>query len=611
MLELVAFFSLATMTFASIKDFRFMDHGMWQRLNLDDFRFLVPAFSLVFIAASSGIAVLCWLAIATAIACMTALWLDALLFRFFSLEIELRFAGDAFRAVKDGFATEVGLKDKLRSERLFALLPLPFAFAFTGLGLDDEVARWGAVVPLGIYLLTATAQRARLYNEPFAALLIESLVGQISLAELRDSFRTRRARPRRKRSYLRSFFGGTPLADDPQWTPRPEHVALVETGPTGPSPSPRFGDLRGARIVMITLESIGRDYLAHYVPGMARTPFLDSLFTRSVVAHSHACVVPNTTKSHLVMYGANYPNAADGSYLAALRAAGYRTLYMTTANAAHWGLRETLGSLGVEQIIDKADFSASADREFAVCDYALIDQVPTLFARCDLPEGMPWLLHIQTANTHVGYRLVARERFSHFRGEDARSRFLNCIEEADWILSQLFASMKSAGMLENTLVLITADHGESFGEFGYRGHSNSVVNEQILVPFLMHHPQLAPTAIGRSSHLDVLPTLLDLLGIHHNCRGYGRSMFTEANADPLVVFSETVRRTVPTCTGLLHDDFKLMHDLVFDVTYELEPDDRIRCVLTGEERKYYEGLFRELLTARGVLRRTGKPDQRT
>ena len=66
----------------------------------------------------------------------------------------------------------------------------------------------------------------------------------------------------------------------------------------------------------------------------------------------------------------------------------------------------------------------------------------------------------------------------------------------------------------NTLVVLIGDHGESLGEHGKFGHGSSLEDEQVAVPFLVHHPDLVG---GRksclASNLDVLPTLIRSLNL--------------------------------------------------------------------------------------------------
>jgi uncharacterized protein len=76
---------------------------------------------------------------------------------------------------------------------------------------------------------------------------------------------------------------------------------------------------------------------------------------------------------------------------------------------------------------------------------------------------------------------------------------------------------------ENTIVIITADHGEEFFEHGYQGHTGAFTDEQIKVPFIMYVPGYKPYEINYlTSHIDVVPTLLTLLGSQTNISSYSQ-----------------------------------------------------------------------------------------
>ncbi len=66
------------------------------------------------------------------------------------------------------------------------------------------------------------------------------------------------------------------------------------------------------------------------------------------------------------------------------------------------------------------------------------------------------------------------------------------IEYLDQQIASLFESLDKLGYLENTLVIITSDHGEAFGEHGMLTHANSLYLEHIQVPFFIFFPKMVP-----------------------------------------------------------------------------------------------------------------------
>ncbi|MEE8105178.1 MAG: sulfatase-like hydrolase/transferase [Planctomycetota bacterium] len=102
------------------------------------------------------------------------------------------------------------------------------------------------------------------------------------------------------------------------------------------------------------------------------------------------------------------------------------------------------------------------------------------------------------------------------------NRYKNCALEFDAWLKRLVANLD----LERTLLIITGDHGQEFFERGRLGHSSSLSEPQIRVPFVMVGPGVAPRTIEQvTSHNDVMPSLMDLLGVSMDDSPYGMSFF--------------------------------------------------------------------------------------
>jgi arylsulfatase A-like enzyme len=92
---------------------------------------------------------------------------------------------------------------------------------------------------------------------------------------------------------------------------------------------------------------------------------------------------------------------------------------------------------------------------------------------------------------------------------DANLRF------ADWAVGEITRALREAGVLENTVLLITSDHGEAFGEHGYLWHERGVYDELVRIPLLIRFPSGARRGdtSAMTQTIDVLPTVLDLLEV--------------------------------------------------------------------------------------------------
>jgi membrane-anchored protein YejM (alkaline phosphatase superfamily) len=107
--------------------------------------------------------------------------------------------------------------------------------------------------------------------------------------------------------------------------------------------------------------------------------------------------------------------------------------------------------------------------------------------------------------------------------EQIHARYINAAHHIDQEVGRLIAHLKQSGMMDNTIVLFTGDHGEEFMEKGHwgHGHNRSFPEEQIRVPLVMHIPGKPAEVIEhRTSHLQIAPTLLGMLGVKTDPRHY-------------------------------------------------------------------------------------------
>lgn len=102
---------------------------------------------------------------------------------------------------------------------------------------------------------------------------------------------------------------------------------------------------------------------------------------------------------------------------------------------------------------------------------------------------------------------------------ELETAYESCVLYLDYELGQLIASLRARGLLDNTLLIITADHGEQFGDHGahLQGHERSLYASVLRVPLVMRLPRLVPAAVRRAevvSIRDIPKTVLDVLDIN-------------------------------------------------------------------------------------------------
>ncbi|MGK0442945.1 MAG: membrane-anchored protein YejM (alkaline phosphatase superfamily) [Pseudohongiellaceae bacterium] len=127
----------------------------------------------------------------------------------------------------------------------------------------------------------------------------------------------------------------------------------------------------------------------------------------------------------------------------------------------------------------------------------------------------------------------------HIKG--IKNRYINSSNHLDTQIDRVLTSLKASGKLDNTIVMITGDHGEEFMEKGRWGHNSTFSEEQVRVPMILHIPgQAAQQHDMLTSHLDIPATLLHTLGITISPEQYsfGQNLLSESYQRDFAVASD-------------------------------------------------------------------------
>ncbi len=270
-------------------------------------------------------------------------------------------------------------------------------------------------------------------------------------------------------------------------------------------------------LLLVTLDTLRADRVGAYGHAEADTPVLDSLARRGARFANVLSPVPITGPAHASLFTGHYPpvhgvrdnlafalDARHPTLATILKARGYRTAAFVGAFpvAAAYGFGRgfdhfnedfhttPLGSQGAERPGNEV-----ADR--AIEWLASTGEAP-LFA---------WL-HLY--DPHEPYTppppFDARFEGRPYDGE---------VAFADAQVGRVLEALRPAGHARDTLVAVVADHGESLGEHGEATHAMLVYQATLHVPFVLAGPGVPSGVVvtPRASLVDVLPTLLGLLGV--------------------------------------------------------------------------------------------------
>lgn len=137
----------------------------------------------------------------------------------------------------------------------------------------------------------------------------------------------------------------------------------------------------------------------------------------------------------------------------------------------------------------------------------------------------PRLAQMLQSYAHQGYRADPRPDLV----EELSAAYWGGVRWADGLLEVAVGRLKAEGLLDNTLLVVTADHGEGFGEHGSLSHGRQLYDELIRIPLVMVGPEpFAGGDVVQSSVglIDLLPTFFDWVGLEPLEGIVGRSALT-------------------------------------------------------------------------------------
>ncbi len=232
-----------------------------------------------------------------------------------------------------------------------------------------------------------------------------------------------------------------------------------------------------------------------------------------------------------------------------LQELGYQFDLRTSARFSYPEFNKTLfAKIPVEQLYEESEKKApwERDRDNATGFISFIEKrdpakpfmsfffLESTHARYDFPEtdiiAQPYL-------KDVNYWGMSRQSLAP-KISELKNRYTNAAYWVDTQMGRIYEGLEKQGLLENTIIIVTGDHGEEFLEKGFWGHNSSFAEEQTHVPMVMWVPKLAHQEIDRmTSHLDVGTTLLQQLGAPHDTQQYslGADMLTVSDRKFIVI----------------------------------------------------------------------------
>lgn len=304
------------------------------------------------------------------------------------------------------------------------------------------------------------------------------------------------------------------------------------------------------RIVLVSLDTLRPDHLGIYGYARDTSPSIDAFAKGSFVVERALAPAPNTPPSQMSMMTSLYPSrhgfSGDGDKLdpdietlaERLHSAGFATGgfvdggYLRSVFGFNRGfdVYDDRGG-GLAKILPKALrwLEERGDESFFLFLHTYDIHAPYIS-----PPPFAGMFHEKPYSGDLVPTVARLDRL--FRDgtklpAEAMQHLVDCYDEGirytDWQLGRLFDRLHELGRLEDTLVILTSDHGEEFGEHGSLLHWQLYYQPNLRIPLILRPPGGVdgPQRIRDTAELiDILPTLLDWSDSPPLAAAQGRSL---------------------------------------------------------------------------------------
>jgi glucan phosphoethanolaminetransferase (alkaline phosphatase superfamily) len=302
----------------------------------------------------------------------------------------------------------------------------------------------------------------------------------------------------------------------------PVDIRLVQNWTAATVPQPN--------IFIFVIDSLRRDYLAPYDP--------DVDFTPNIAAFARDSVLFRDAFTHYGGTGLSEPAIWVGGlmlhkqYVTPFAPMNALQKLLQHENYQEWVSRDAI----LETVLGPSPGAGDLDADSSTMNYdfcTTLDEVTTRLRERHDPQ--PLFIYTQPQNIHVS--VISREGRSTLPGASYPPGFdppyASRVRRMDGCFGNFIAFLKQQGIYDNSIIILTSDHGDSLGERGRWGHAYALFPEIVRIPLIIHLPaslrsQVVWDADNTAFVSDITPSLYYLLGQRPVERNgiYGRPLFT-------------------------------------------------------------------------------------
>jgi arylsulfatase A-like enzyme len=322
-------------------------------------------------------------------------------------------------------------------------------------------------------------------------------------------------------------------------------------------------------VVLVTLDTVRADHLGCYGSTEVKTPNIDRLAGRGALFAYTTSQCSTTNPSHASIFTSQYPKThgvlgnadhlSESESLPTMAEVFKRNGYATAAATGVWTLGAKYSGFGrgFDSYFDNSYQPMVATDPESIVDGTITNQ--KIYPWLEQHRGDKFFLWVHYYDAHAPYDPPEPYRSMYYQGDPrdekfhsmdevvynvgwsdppdwlrgirdlnfVRSMYKGGVSYVDAIVGNLLDTLSGLGLADNTLIVLTADHGEHLGDHGIYFDHWGLQQSVIKVPLIVVGPRI-PSGLRLTDQvmsLDIFPTVLDLVGIQYQEDAFeGRSL---------------------------------------------------------------------------------------
>ena len=297
-------------------------------------------------------------------------------------------------------------------------------------------------------------------------------------------------------------------------------------------------------VVIFILESMGREYWGALNEGndipdfVSYTPFLDSLSKQSLIfpnafatsrksIHGMPSILAGIPSFEVSYASSPYAKQKVQSIVSVANDLDYNTSFFHGASNGSMGFLGFSNTLGFNHYYGRTEFNDEKEFDgfWGIWDEPFLQYMKSVLDT----KSTPFLSAVFTVTSHEPYIIPQKYDGQFDKGFIPMHQ---CVGYTDYALKQFFEKSKKEPWFENTIFVFTADHGNQSHFPFYEETVNRFAN-----PIMLYKPsgELKGIDNALASHMDVFPTIADLIGYEEPFRSWGRSLISDEQQSPFVI----------------------------------------------------------------------------